>query len=213
MSLPADPNPDALSEATALARAKRLLADNREGTVAFEGAFIPFKCIRSPKGGHLIASVPVALLMADEVIAFLPEERDDALQLLLTAEQVEESALTDRFLAYFPEPEHVRWAELWIDAGRLNEYVFDGDALMTPNALAGEEIPLLRVLNEDKGALKRACATHCTTEVAEPLAVGVDELGVDIRAHFGIVRLPFADAITDADAARAHIESILRGDA
>jgi len=211
MNIPADPNPDAGADATALERAKRLLADNREGSIAFGEHVIPFRCIRTPKGGHLLASVPVALLMADEMIVFLPEEREDALQLLLSAEEVQESALTDRYHAYFPEPEHVRWAELWIDAGRLCEFVFDGDALMTPNPLADEEAALLRAINADRETLKRACGECCSTEIAEPIAVGVDELGIDIRAHFGIVRLPFGEPVEDADAARARIEQLLKG--
>jgi len=39
--------------------------------------------------------------------------------------------------------------------------------------------------------------------------VGIDELGIDIRAHFGIVRLPFDAPVADADEARARIDSIL----
>jgi len=209
MSLPGDPLPDEHTETQAFARAVRMLADNREGTASFDGQFLNIKFIRSPKSGHLVASVPVALLMSDEVVLFVPEEREDSLQLLLSIEEVEESALTDRFSAYYPEPDHVRWAEMWIDTGRLCEYVFDGDALMTANPLAEDEPTLLRALNECPDSLKRVCAQCCTTEVASPLAVGIDELGIDIRAHFGIVRLPFDAPVADADEARARIDSIL----
>ena len=212
MNGPADPGPDARSEEIALDRAIQMLADTREAVVSFEEHFIPFKFIRTPQSGHLFASVPVALLMADEVIAFVPEEREDALQILLSVEEVPESVLSDRYCAYYPEPDHVRWAEVWIDAGRLCEFVFDGDALMTPNPLAADETALIRQLNEDRGALKNACAHCCTTEIAEPLAVGVDDRGIDIRAHFGIVRLPFDAPHTDAQEAAARIERILKGE-
>ena len=210
---PADPLSDRNAEEAALARALRMLADNREGAMSFEEHVVPVKFIRSPIEGHLLASVPVAMLLADEVIIFVPDEREDALQLLVSAEEVGESPLTDRYTAYFQEPDHVRWAELWIDAGRLNEYVFDGDALMVSNPLAGDETALIRALNEDPSALKRACAARCTREIEAPLAVGVDALGIDIRAAFGIVRLPFDERADDAETARAQIESMLKGDA
>jgi hypothetical protein len=210
MTIPADPMPDDSAEEAALKRALRLIADNREGKVAFEEHVVPMTFIRAPKSGHLLASVPVALLMADEIVLYVPDETDDALQLLLTAEQVEESSLTDRHAAYFPEPDHVRWAELYIDAGRLNEYVFDGDALMTPNPLAPCEVSLIKALNADRDALRAATAARANREVTEPVAVGVDPLGADIRARFGIVRLPFESESPDEASARAQITSLLK---
>lgn len=211
MTIPADPMPDDNAEGAALKRALRLLADNREGKVAFEEHVVPMRFIRTPRSGHVLASVPVALLMADEIVLYVPDESDDALQLLLTAEQVDESAMTDRYNAYFPEPDHVRWAEMYIDAGRLDEYVFDGEALMTPNPLASCEIDLLKALNADREALRAATALCASREVTEPVAVGVDPLGADIRARFGIVRLPFEAESSDESSARAQIESLLKG--
>lgn len=42
-------------------------------------------------------------------------------------------------------------------------------------------------------------------------AVGVDELGVDVRTVTGIVRLAFGVRVRDADEAGLFIERLLRG--
>jgi hypothetical protein len=47
-------------------------------------------------------------------------------------------------------------------------------------------------------------------EIGDPMAVGVDPGGFDVRARFGIVRVPFDRSAPTAQDAAAMIETILR---
>ncbi|MEM1422708.1 MAG: hypothetical protein AAGH64_01770, partial [Planctomycetota bacterium] len=178
---------DALRNAT-----ERLLA-HREGTLHFEEHFVPTPFVTDPASGRLVMPVPEAAFFAPEHIFFVPEEAQDALQLLLSVERAEESALTDRWMAHHGEPEHVRWAECYIDAAKRQPWVFDGDALMLTNPLAGDEPWIVRTLNEDEPHVRRVVSAIVEKEATEAQVVAVDDLGAHVRARFGVVRATFPE--------------------
>ncbi len=205
-----DPGED---EAVALATVVRTLRTHRVGTLHFDDHFIPTPFITDPGSGRLILAVPEACFFAHEHIFFIPEEAEDALQLLLSPERAEESALTDRWMAYHGEPEHVRWAECYIDAAKRTPWVFDGDAMMLPNAIAGDESRLVRIMNADKSALARVASDAVSKDVPDPVGVGVDEDGAYVRARFGVVRLHFRERAADAGEAESLLRELLAGGA
>lgn len=204
---------DARAELEALERARALLCAHRDGVLHFEEHFIPTPFVTDPESGRLVIPVPEAAFFAPEHIFFVPEEADDTLQLLLSLERAEESALTDRWNVYHGEPDQVRWAECYIDAAKLKPWVFDGDALMTPNAMAGDEAWLVRSANEHKGALASLLSERLGKDVDDALCVGVDGLGLHARVRFGVVRVPFEHALTSAGEAHDAILTLLGGDA
>ncbi|MBL8746446.1 MAG: hypothetical protein JNK58_08845 [Phycisphaerae bacterium] len=200
---PHDPDTQALEHALAVFTA------NLEGQLRFDEHFIHLKYVFDPRDGRLIASVPVAVLHAADLVLDIPEENDDALQLLVTAEEAPESIATDRWLAYHGHPEHVRWAAFWIDSARHGPWVFDGDALTFPNLLAADEPVLCKKLNADPARLAALCQRFAGVPIPKPVCVGVDPRGLHVRASFGVVRVRFDSPATTATAAIQSIDAML----
>jgi len=153
------------------------------------------KYVLDPATGRIVINAMIAMLDAVETVLFIPEERDGAMELLLTLEPIEQhshgEALADRWRIYHGEPEDMHWAVGVIDAVRHEGFVIDGEALMQPNALADHEARLCKLLNEAGSSRLSAMAfARADRKVESPVAVGVDELGVDLRAAFEVVRLP-----------------------
>lgn len=200
---------DAHAEDEALERARRTLRTYREGTLHFDGHFIPTPFVTEAETGKLVMPVPEACFFAHEHIFFVPEEAEDALQLLLSPERIEECLLTDVWHMYHGEPEQIRWASCYVDAAKLMPWVFDGDALMLTDRLAGEVPWLTKALNDDRAALARATAASIGRDVDEARGVGVDERGVYVRVRFGVVRLEFDTPATTGQDAHERITALL----
>ena len=99
---------------------------------------------------------------------------------------------------YHGDPPDVQWARVEIDAARFHEMFIDGEDLQRENLLKEEESSLCKQLNSARDSLSRACRRVAGVEVESPVLVGVDSLGLDVRARFGIVRVepdsPFENA-------------------
>jgi len=151
----------------------------------------------------------VAAILASQHVLHLPEESDDpaAMRVLLSPEQLDDDPpIADRWCAYHGEPEDVRWAAFWIDFAKRDGVVVDGDALMTAHPFADAVPSLVRELNADPARLTTLCtAVGGIREIESSVAVGIDPLGVDVRARFDTVRLPFPTEATTADEARKQI--------
>lgn len=196
-------------ELAALELARSALVADCEGELRFADQSVKIKFVLDNETGRLVTSLPVAALLAAEHVLFVPQETDDALQLMLSPEEIEEGPATDRFQAYHGQPEHVRWASCWIDSARHGPWVFDGEALMQPNPLASDEPSLVKLLNQDDAKLAALVQRHAGIVVPSPVCVGVDPRGLHVRARFGVVRVPFGEPVADAAGARRAIESML----
>ncbi len=179
------------------------------GRLRFDEHATRLKYIFNPRDGRLVASVPNAIFFAAELVLDIPEENDDALQLLVTAEECPESAATDRWLAYHGEPEHVRWATFGIDSARHGPWVFDGDALTIPNPLAADEPAICKRLNTNPISLAALSQRFAGVPIPKPVCVGVDPRGLHIRASFGVVRVRFDTLAPTAAAAMQTIDAML----
>jgi len=201
-----------MSEAEIITGARAFLRANLTGTIGFDEEFIPIKIVVAPDGA-LVAPVMVAMLRALDVVIFLPAEDDAAMQLQVTLEEIQDSgehaALCDRWRIYHGEPEDVRWARISIDAAKFDGRMFDGLALMEPNALADAEPRICRKVNSEmRGLLKQACLRVAEVEIEDPRLVGVDPLGFDIRGRFDVVRLDADPEIVDDADAFAALEEL-----
>lgn len=201
-----------MSEAEIITGARAFLRANLTGTIGFDEEFIPIKVVVAPDGA-LVAPVMVAMLRALDVVIFLPAEDDAAMQLQVTLEEIQDSgehaALCDRWRIYHGEPEDVRWARISIDAAKFDGRMFDGLALMEPNALAEAEPRICRKVNaEMRGLLKQACLRVAEVEIEDPRLVGVDPLGFDVRGRFDVVRLDANPEIVDESDAFAALEEL-----
>ena len=189
--------------------------------------------------GRLIASVPSATFFSQHLVLSVPDETDDALQLMVSAEEIDESRVTDRWLAFhlsqagYSEshvqddaepgrefPDHTKWAAFWVDSAKHGPWVFDGDALMLPNPLAELEPGVCRTLNADKATLARLCAAHTGADSVgaevvgvesqgEPTCVGLDPAGIYARLAHGVVHIPFPGPASGDEAKVETGESLL----
>lgn len=206
-----DPMGEGASEAKALDRARLYLASYREGVLAFDGQQVGVKFVADPRDGRLVMSVPVAMFFAHEHVLWVPEETLDAMQLLLSVEEVEESGATDRWQAYHGEPEHVRWAACWIDSVRLGAWVFDGDAFARGNPLSEAEASVVRELNADRGVLAAMCRGRLGMELEDPVCVGVVPEGLHVRARFGVVLVEFAERVESVEGVEGALAGLREG--
>lgn len=198
-------------EAPALEHAQQCLVSLTEGALRFDDHGLLLKFVHDPANGRLVAPVPVAVFSAAEHVLFLPDETPDALQLLVSPEEVGESATTDRWMMYHGEPEDVRWASFWIDGGRHGPWVFDGEALAIPNPLVRDEPSLCKTANADRARLAAACQRFAGVVVPDPVCVGVDPRGLHVRARFGVVRVCFDESGRSVADAAAALTRLLQG--
>ena len=191
---------EVVNEAYAFLRA------HTKADLRFEENMRPIKYVIGPDG-RLIAPVMVAMLRSFDSVLFIPSYQDGAMEVQVTLEEFDErgpdGAAADRWRIYHGEPEDVRWAFMQIDAARYGEVVIDGLAFTRPNPLAKEESRLCKLMNQEHvHDMRRLCAKYGTMEVEQPLMVGIDPLGIDVRARFDVVRVPAAKPMTTVEEAK-----------
>lgn len=184
---------DSSDEAAAIAdSAFRFLRAHLSGDLRFDEHVRPLRFVLAPDG-TLVASVMVAMLESIDCVLFLPRDEDDALQLQVSLEPVDpagpKAALVDRWQAYHGDPPDVRWAALSIDAARFEAHFIDGVALTRENPLAPIEARACRELNARRDALRVLCRVRLEIDIEEPVAVGVDPGGIDVRGAFEVRRI------------------------
>lgn len=200
------------AEQRALADALELFDSYREGSLVAGETAWPVRFICCGISGKIVLCGPEELFNSAEHVLFIPEEKADTLQLLVSPEPCAECAATDHYLAYHGKPEGIHapaWAECWIDAARHGPWVFDGDAFMAPNPLAPIEPAICKQLNADKARLAALCQRSAGLVVPQPTCVGVVPSGLHIRARFGVVRVPFDERLITPDDASSRIERML----
>jgi len=130
-----------------------------------------------------------------EMVLFCPSESDWSLQISLQVTEIdrpESEECVDRWIGYHGPTTQTTWIRCAIDGGKTETAVFGPEEIVAPNALGRAEYPLIKKANADRNRLAAACKAHAAIIVADPQCVGVDPLGLDIKARFGIIRLEFA---------------------
>ena len=180
-------------------KAYRHLRSHSCADLRFEEHFRPLRYVFH-QDGRLFAPVMVAMLQAVETVLFIPEVAEYALEVLVTLdefdEQGSEGAIADRWRIYHGDPPDVRWASMNIDAGKLAGSVIDGEALTQANPLFGDESRICKHMNQAHSADLHILALHFAhIEIENPVMVGIDELGIDIRGKFDVVRVNTTETI------------------
>lgn len=171
--------------------------------------------------GRLIAPVMVAMINAVDTVLFIPSNEDGAMEVMVTLEQFDERGSSggasgggeaaDRWRIYHGEPDDVRWAFMSIDSARFESVVIDGDALQRPNPLAKDEFRICRRMNQDHAEdLSRLCAHFASFNVEKPVMVGIDPMGLDVRARFDIVRVPAIESMSTPEQATRVLAAMSR---
>ncbi len=188
-------------EQQATKEAWKFLRSNSTATIRF-GEHLQEVSYVICNDGVMVIPVMVAMLQPHDMVMYVPEYVDDCMEMHVSLEQFsedgEDGVRTDRWQMYHGEPPDVQWAKVEIDAARFHEMFIDGEGLCRVNEFAELEASLCKRLNSSSAKLAEACRNVAHVEVESPLLVGVDPLGLDIKARFGIVRLepkmPFENA-------------------
>jgi hypothetical protein len=135
-----------------------------------------------------------AMLDAVDTVLFVPQFAEGAMELQVTLMAIDpegvEAASVDRWRIYHGEPQDARWARLDLDAARHDQMVIDGEALSRPNPLRSDEARLCREINQNqRDELRRVCQRCAGADVEEPILVGIDANGFDVRRRFDVIRV------------------------
>lgn len=165
--------------------------------------------------GRVVFPDPAAVAGAENLTLFVPREDpsdEPELQLMLEAAALDPDSdgAADRWRVYHGDPRVSRWAACRIGGAKFQGAVVDHEPMGEPNPLAAAEPRLLRELNADRSRLAGICRPR-GVEPRDPVAVGLDPGGVDVRARFGILRVPFAAAAGTEDEARAAVRALAGG--
>ncbi len=186
---------------------------NTRADLRFDGHIESIKYVVAPDG-RLVAPVMVAMLTAADTTLFVPDDREGAMELMVSLEAFEESGdmgmLADRWRIYHGEPPDVRWAVMTVDAARFESMFIDGEAFAESNPLIQGEAALCREINQSHVDALRKFSDRCGGMLIEhPVMVGVDPRGIDVRAAFDIVRVRFPRPPESIDDARRQIVDAL----
>ncbi len=167
-----------------------------------------------PRSGRLalpLTGVPVA----EALTLLVPDEMAESMQLLIEVSELEASRedLCDRWRIYHGQPDATRWFVLRPDSVKWEGRVYDGSEITQPSILAAVEGRLCKKANSDRPRLAAMCQRLVRTVPAEPMVVGVDADGLDLRARFGIIRIEFDSRASDAAQAERMLEEMLAGGA
>ncbi len=191
-----------MDERQAAKDAYRFLRSHTTGDLRFDERFRLLRYVIGPDG-RLVAPVMFAMLEASDPALFVPEDIDNAMELLVSLTEFEPDgpfgALTDRWRIYHGDPEDMQWATIHLDTARFQEQVVDGEALIQANPLAEDEARLCRQINDDHRAeLRQVCQVIAHAQVENPMLVGVDRLGFDVRRRFDVLRVDAPQPMTTA---------------
>lgn len=161
--------------------------------------------------GVLVFPLPGDSVGIGEAQLLVPDEHDPTVAALLSIETAASlpAAVEIRFEIYHGRAHEAHWGVATVEALRYHAEAYDRREFGLTDPLAAHEPALCRELNAKAVGLRAMCEALAGTRVEEPVAVGVDPDGFDVRARFGIVRIEFAERAESADAARAQIAQLL----
>jgi len=150
--------------------------------------------------GLVIIPAMIAMLQPYDTVMYVPDFSEGCMEMHVSLEGFDETETNgqyaDRWRVYHGEPPDVQWAIATIDAVRFHDMFMDGEELGQANPLASDEAAFCTLLNTNhKDNVKTVCAKTSNVEVHDPVVVGVDPKGIDVRATFGIVRIEFPEQI------------------
>ena len=179
----------------------RALRRHHSGTLQHYERVTQVKLVIEAASGQIVMPVEPAFASAGEsMLLWLPAENDWDAQVALIPRPIdrpESVESVDRWGAYHGTTSLTTWVRCEIEGLKTELGVF-GDEAQLANPLGRGEYALIKAANADRERLAAACKKYAAMPVADPLCVGADPFGLDVKARFGIIRLEFADGIEAA---------------
>lgn len=174
-----------------LARQQRYLLDHSTGILKADEIYYNINYVLD-KSGHPISPVSRNILETPDCVLFIPDESTGSMELLVTPEEIDfDCAATDRWRIYHGKVEESHMARLYVEAGKLDNDVHDEIGIVVENPLAADEPVLCKMYNKQhRDNLADLCKVYAKIAVTDPVMVGIDPAGINIRASFGIIRVP-----------------------
>ncbi|MEX0876287.1 MAG: hypothetical protein WD114_02410 [Phycisphaerales bacterium] len=196
-----------------LTHALGLLRGHTTGTLLVDGTPTPVLYIVDPRAGSLVLGVEHEMFEGDDIVMVVPEDSFDApLRVSLMLDEEPEGEATDRFMAYHMRQPLPVWARGSISFVKVDSgSVVSQEQIEAPNLLIDALPGLCRRLNSDRDALREVCKLLAKVDIEDPIAVGIDDLGFDVRARFGVVRVEMPSPIGSAQEAEDVIAALFGG--
>jgi hypothetical protein len=163
--------------------------------------------------GRPVLPAPAGIFEQDSITLHAPEDEPGALMVLGQAVEIDpaKDAAPDRWFVYHNKPRKARWAAIEIESIKNAEIVLDREDAQVHNPLLAAEPSLIRWVNQSHASqLRDACGRSVRTTPESALLVGVDPYGLDVRAHFGVMRVEFDRVAASEPQARRAIEELLQ---
>lgn len=203
-------------------RARPKILAHLAGVLVCEAGAEPARLVVAEAGGTVTVPMHRDLDEARHWSFAAPKELDPAIELALEAIDTDANVPpdpteteADRWLAYHGStPPGCRLVSLGVVFARYageDGRTLVADGVLTPNPLRAHVPALCKLLNGDKAKLAEACDRRTGVRPQSPIAVGVDEWGVHVKAAFDVLRLGFDEPAMDEAAARARIGEVLGG--
>ena len=200
-----------------ISAARRAIGRWHEGRLASARIGADTQFVIDDSTGALILFSEPGALESEAPAMLIPDESDPEIELLLDLRGQPGEAQRDQWRAYHGADRRGAWALGTVESVRLRispgPTVLDGPDVVRPNPLRAHVRELLRHANRDPGRLAGAVRRKLGAASAEPVAVGVDPWGLDVRARFGPVRFEFDREAGDVDSARTCIDGSLEDSA
>ena len=187
------------------------IRSERHAVLVGDGVPLEVKTVLDNTTGEFVFPVSAFALDARESVLWLPEERNNAMQILVDLSEIDgsNSEPADRWRIYHGEPTDNNWVAASQLAVRFGALVADGSDIELSNPLAKDEPALCKEFNADRGRLGSLATAFDARSTGDGLLVGVDPMGIDIKTRFDIVRLPFGERVVEGQEAAKHIHNLL----
>lgn len=198
-----------MSDSDALDHAIKTCLDHHDAVLLADETIHSVTYVIDGGTGELVIPCDHQAADAEELVLHVPDDGGDTanVRLLLTNLGEPDEAMQDRHMAHHGRSGEPRWIRGRVEAARTLGEVFDGDELNLANPLRSIEQRLLRTLNADRDALRRACERSTDHEWRECIAVGVDQYGISLRSGSRVQRV---DLALDEDSAAEMIDRFMR---
>ncbi|MEO1278150.1 MAG: hypothetical protein AAFV77_04250 [Planctomycetota bacterium] len=202
--------------------ARRRLLANLVGVIVCDAGAEKARVVVAEGGDALTVPMHHDLHEAGQWSFAAARELDPAIELLLEPIAVNNSELAepseidaDRWMAFHGStPPGCRLVSLAATFARFSDedgrtHVAEG--VLSANPLRSCLPGLCKVLNADRDRLADACERLAGVRPESPVAVGIDEWGVHVRAAFDVLRLEFETSAMDEATVRRVIGEVLDG--